>query len=55
MLSAVLPSQNPMRRTYNQAEQLTDRARMMQQWADRLDKWQQGDDKIHPLKLNSAA
>ncbi len=30
---------NAVRRTYNQAEYLGDRARMMQQWADMLDAW----------------
>jgi integrase len=31
-----------VRRTYNQAEHFTDRATMMQQWADMLDAWQKG-------------
>lgn len=31
--------QNAVRRTYNHAEYLNDRAAMMQQWADRLDSW----------------
>lgn len=30
---------NAVRRTYNQAEHLADRAKMMQQWADMLDTW----------------
>lgn len=34
--------QNGVRRTYNHADYLTDRAKMMQQWADLLDAWQQG-------------
>jgi integrase len=31
---------NAVRRTYNHAEHFTDRARMMQEWADMLDTWQ---------------
>ncbi|EPM0509133.1 tyrosine-type recombinase/integrase [Pseudomonas monteilii] len=31
--------QNAVRRTYNHAEYLNDRAEMMQQWADMLDSW----------------
>lgn len=46
---------NAVRRTYNQAEHLMDRARMMQQWADMLDHWQLGDDKVQPLRQKSAA
>lgn len=38
-----------MRRTYNHAEHLPDRARMMQQWADLLDAWKDGDSKVVPL------
>jgi len=34
--------QNGVRRTYNHADYLTDRAKMMQQWADLLDAWQRG-------------
>lgn len=30
---------NAVRRTYNHAEYFTDRAKMMQEWADLLDKW----------------
>lgn len=33
---------NAVRRTYNHAEHLADRARMMQQWADMLDTWKKG-------------
>ncbi len=40
---------NAVRRTYNQAEHLTNRAGMMQQWADLLDAWQQGADVV-PLR-----
>ncbi|KTT37543.1 integrase [Pseudomonas oryzihabitans] len=35
--------QNAVRRTYNHAEYLTDRAKMMQQWADMLDTWKISD------------
>jgi len=34
---------NAVRRTYNHAEYLVDRAKMMQQWADMLDSWRNGD------------
>ena len=33
---------NAVRRSYNHAEHLDDRRRMMQQWADMLDAWKQG-------------
>ena len=33
---------NAVRRTYNHADYLTDRAKMMQQWADTLDSWRDG-------------
>lgn len=46
---------NAVRRTYNHAEHLADRARMMQQWADMLDAWQKGDDKVTPIKQRVAA
>ena len=46
---------NAVRRTYNHAEYLTDRAQMMQQWADMLDHWQQGGHKVQPLRQKSAA
>lgn len=35
---------NAVRRTYNHAEYLDERAKMMQQWADMLDAWEQGSD-----------
>lgn len=47
--------QNAVRRTYNHAEYLSDRAVMMQRWADMLDAWkaptsdyqaQTGDDEL---------
>ena len=41
---------NSVRRTYNHAEHLPDRARMMQQWADLLDAWKDGDSKVVPLR-----
>ena len=46
---------NAVRRTYNHAEHLADRAKMMQQWADMLDTWQKGDDKVTPIKHKAAA
>lgn len=42
---------NAVRRTYNHAEHLADRAKMMQQWADMLDAWKKGDGaKVVPLR-----
>jgi len=40
---------NAVRRTYNHAEHLADRAVMMQRWADLLDEWQQGGVEVHRL------
>lgn len=40
---------NAVRRTYNHAEHLTDRAKMMQQWADMLDTWKKGDSNVTPI------
>ena len=40
---------NAVRRTYNHADYLADRARMMQQWADMLDSWR-GDSTVVPLR-----
>lgn len=40
---------NAARRSYNQADYLADRARMMQQWADMLDSWRD-DTTVVPLK-----
>ncbi len=45
---------NAVRRTYNHAEYLGDRAKMMQQWADMLDTWKKGDDNVTPIKLAAA-
>lgn len=44
---------NAVRRTYNQAAHMTDRAKMMQQWADMLDTWANGAEVI-PLHNKSA-
>lgn len=41
---------NAVRRTYNHAEHLADRARMMQQWADMLDTWKKGDNNVTPIR-----
>jgi hypothetical protein len=41
-----------VRRTYNHAEHLTDRAKMMQQWADLLDAWQKGG-QVVPLRAQA--
>jgi len=41
---------NAVRRTYNHAEHLADRARMMQQWADMLDAWKKGDSNVTPIR-----
>jgi integrase len=40
---------NAVRRTYNHAEHLADRAKMMQQWADMLDTWKKGDSNVTPI------
>lgn len=41
---------NAVRRTYNHAEHLADRAKMMQQWADMLDMWKNGTSNIEPIR-----
>jgi integrase len=43
---------NAVRRTYNHADYLADRAKMMQQWADMLDAWSKARDgaKVLPLR-----
>lgn len=41
---------NAVRRTYNHADYLADRKKMMQQWADCLDDWQQGGSKVMLIK-----
>ena len=43
---------NAVRRTYNHADYLADRAKMMQQWADMLDSWRAG---MHVVPLRAAA
>jgi integrase len=45
---------NTVRRTYNHAEHFSDRAKMMQQWADMLDTWKKGDDNVKPIKRAGA-
>jgi integrase len=45
---------NAVRRTYNHAEYLGDRAKMMQQWADMLDTWKKGDENVTPIKRVAA-
>ena len=45
---------NAVRRTYNHAEYLGDRAKMMQQWADMLDAWKKGDENVTPIKRAAA-
>lgn len=45
---------NAVRRTYNHAEHLSDRARMMQQWADMLDAWKRGGNNVTPMKKAAA-
>jgi hypothetical protein len=44
-----------VRRSYNHAEHRADRAKMMQQWADMLDRWQKRDDKVMPIKHKAVA
>lgn len=44
---------NAVRRTYNHAQHLPERAKMMQQWADMLDSWKQGKGKV--IALHAAA
>jgi integrase len=45
---------NAVRRTYNHAEYFVNRAKMMQQWADMLDAWSNGNNKIKPIKKEAA-
>jgi integrase len=44
---------NAVRRTYNHADYLADRAKMMQAWADMLDAWRDGA-KVLPLRTAAA-
>ncbi|WP_080428842.1 tyrosine-type recombinase/integrase [Burkholderia ubonensis] len=46
---------NSVRRTYNHADYMSARAKMMQQWADLLDQWKLGPDNVVPIKHESAA
>jgi len=46
---------NSVRRTYNHADYLKNRATMMQQWADLLDEWKKGGSNIVPIKPDVAA
>lgn len=46
---------NAVRRTYNHADYLKDRANMMQHWADLLEQWKKGESNIVPIKKGSAA
>jgi len=45
---------NAVRRTYNHAEHLVGRAKMMQQWADMLDTWSKSENKVTPIKKSVA-
>lgn len=45
---------NAVRRTYNHADYLADRAKMMQQWADLLDEWKKGENKVTPINSKAA-
>jgi len=40
---------NTVRRTYNHAMHLTERAQMMQSWADLLETWKKGGNKVIPI------
>jgi integrase len=45
---------NAVRRTYNHADYLKDRERMMQQWADLLETWKRSDnEKVVPLRSSA--
>jgi integrase len=44
---------NSVRRTYNHADYLGNRAKMMQRWADLLDSWRDGADVV-PLRSAAA-
>lgn len=46
---------NAVRRTYNHAEHLADRARMMQQWADLLDAWKSEETNVTPIRKPAEA
>ena len=44
-----------VRRTYNHAEHMANRATMMQQWADLLDEWKNGETNILLIKTQAVA
>src|SRR3546814_694708 len=46
---------NTVRRTYNHADYLKDRAIMMQQWANFLDQWKTGATNVTPIRQQSAS
>lgn len=46
---------NSVRRTYNHADYLKDRTKMMQQWADMLDEWKKSGSNVIPIKQEVAA
>ena len=46
---------NAVRRTYNHADHLANRATMMQNWANLLDEWKKGESNVTPIKKQSAA
>lgn len=46
---------NAVRRSYNHAEHLASRTKMMQQWADLLDQWKAGESNVTAIKSKAAA
>lgn len=46
---------NAVRRTYNHADHLEDRAKMMQSWADMLVQWKAGNSNVQPIRREVAA
>ena len=46
---------NAVRRTYNHADYLADRAKMMQQWANMLDAWKAGDSNVVTMHQRQVA
>jgi integrase len=46
---------NSVSRTYNHADYLKDRAKLMQHWADLLDQWKNGASNIVSIKPAEAA
>ncbi|MCY1290685.1 Prophage integrase IntS [compost metagenome] len=45
---------NAVRRTYNHAEYLAERTKMMQQWADMLDTWKQNQPNVTPIRKTAS-